>query len=227
MELIAHAGWSGEYVANTIPSLCRAAKAVDMIEIDLHICGSGEVVLFHDDTLERAADDPRPINEVPWEELREVPLFGTDERIPLLVNALEAIPADIGLNLEFKHSGLAAPVKELTAEYDHDLLVSSFHEDAIREVDELDWDVDTGYLFEAPEEAGVRTATNLDCEFIHPHFQCCLESDVVSEARKSDLGVNVWTVTERDVFESMEAQGVDGIIIDCDEILEGEETTTP
>lgn len=191
-----------------------------MIEVDLHVCGSGEVVLFHDDTLERTADDPRPIGEVPWGELRDITLFGTDEGIPLLEDALEAIPSNVGLNLEFKHSGLAATVKEITAEYGHDLIISSFHEEALREVNELDWAVDTGYLFEAPENAGVETALTLDCEFIHPHYLCCLDSNVISSAHEAGLDVNVWTVTDSSVMRSLENLGTDGVIIDCAQILE-------
>ncbi|MEZ5199328.1 MAG: glycerophosphodiester phosphodiesterase [Bacteroidales bacterium] len=52
MKIIGHRGAAGLEPENTLISFARALEAkVYMIEFDVHLCRTGEVVVIHDDTL--------------------------------------------------------------------------------------------------------------------------------------------------------------------------------
>ena len=49
LMLIAHRGYSDKYVDNSEESFREAIRSgFDMIELDINICKSGELVIFHD-----------------------------------------------------------------------------------------------------------------------------------------------------------------------------------
>jgi glycerophosphoryl diester phosphodiesterase len=56
MRLIAHRGFADVYPENTIAAVQKAAPRTDMIEIDVRRCNSGEIVVFHDPTLDDRTD---------------------------------------------------------------------------------------------------------------------------------------------------------------------------
>ena len=53
MVIIGHRGASGYEPENTLRSFAKAIElGVDMIEFDVHVCASGELVIIHDDTVD-------------------------------------------------------------------------------------------------------------------------------------------------------------------------------
>lgn len=61
MLLLAHRGASADAPENTLAAFQEAvAQGADGVELDAMVCGSGEVVVCHDETLERLAG-------LPWE----------------------------------------------------------------------------------------------------------------------------------------------------------------
>ncbi len=51
---IGHRGAKGHVAENTLPSVAKAMElGVDGIEIDIFLCKSGELVVFHDKKLDR------------------------------------------------------------------------------------------------------------------------------------------------------------------------------
>jgi len=84
----AHRGDSSKFTENTPLAIKSALDAgAEYIEIDIRLTSDGEVVVLHDETLERIWGIPRNINEVLWD---EVQLLGHGERrIPLLSEVLE------------------------------------------------------------------------------------------------------------------------------------------
>src|SRR5229473_3211699 len=87
----AHRGASHDAPENTLAAFTLAARqGADGIELDAQLCGSGEVVVFHDATLGRTTGHPGLLEETPWAALRKLdagarkgPAFA-GERIPLL-----------------------------------------------------------------------------------------------------------------------------------------------
>jgi len=136
MRILGHRGASADAPENTVPAFRLALEqGADGVELDVRLCGSGEVVVFHDETLERLAGRPGRVVQTPWSTLRTLQVVTPGGRapIPLLAEVLEALPRTAWVNVELKaDSGwlkLAARVGRLLLDGGHQshVVVSSFH----------------------------------------------------------------------------------------------------
>lgn len=112
--LCAHRGVMELLPENSLASLKEAVRlGAHMIEFDLRESGDGEIMVFHDKTLERMTDGTGLVMDFTAAELKKFrlrcPRTGalTEERIPTLREALGVLPRNIWLNLHLK----ARPVK--------------------------------------------------------------------------------------------------------------------
>ena len=56
-RIVAHRGDSANYPENTLPAFLSGVRmGIDVIETDVHITRDGEIVIWHDPTLERNTD---------------------------------------------------------------------------------------------------------------------------------------------------------------------------
>ena len=76
---------------NSIPAFRLAARAGYGVELDVHLSRDGQVVVFHDDTLERVCGVSGRVEDYTFQELQQFRLSGTEERIPLFSEVLEVI----------------------------------------------------------------------------------------------------------------------------------------
>lgn len=71
--VLAHRGDSARFPENTMPAFRSAVNMqVHLIETDVHLTADGQVVIWHDDTLERMSGDPRRLTQLTWKEIRKV-----------------------------------------------------------------------------------------------------------------------------------------------------------
>ena len=108
--IFAHRGASAHAPENTLAAFELAIRqGADAIELDAMLCASGEVVVIHDETLERTTDGQGLVSETPLEVLRQLdagsyfdPAFG-GQRIPTLEEVLESVGGRIYINIELKN----------------------------------------------------------------------------------------------------------------------------
>ncbi len=107
--VIAHRGDSANAPENTLAAFRKAvALGVDMIELDVHLTSDGCPVLMHDFDVDRCTNGHGPIARHPLAELQALDAGGwfspefSGERIPLLGEALETIPAPVQINMHLK-----------------------------------------------------------------------------------------------------------------------------
>ena len=217
MRLVAHRGFADQYPENTIRAFGAASEVADWVELDVRRCESGELVVFHDAGLERLTGASGRVAETPWETLQTLDVLDSGTEIPRLRDAFTAIPPAVGVNVELKERGLSADVLAVAEEFENDLVVSSFDAEALREVREADSSVSLAFI--TSEESGaVETALELGCEFLHPHFDACLDTDLVERAHDAGLEVNAWTVKTREEADALRAVGADGLIADSSDV---------
>ena len=215
MEVIGHRGCGGQYPENTIHAIEQSSRYLTTIEIDVRRCGTGELVVFHDETLDRLTDAEGRVAETAWERLSELEILDSGETVPLLSEMLGSFPGGVAAQVELKDTGLAADVYDVVSGTDVGVHVSSFIPEALAELGDLKWDATAGYLFEDDPDEGMATARELGCEYVHPHYELCLETDIVTKAHEADLGVIAWDGgVSADVIEAVREVGVDGITAD-------------
>lgn len=218
-DLIAHRGFAADHSENTLGAFRAAARTADAIEFDVRRCASGELVVFHDETLDRVTDRRGLLAETTFGTLRECEVLGSGESVPRLETVVDAVPESIGLHVEIKERGLADDAVRVLAAASNDVTISAFDARVLEAVTEANSRMSTAYLFADDPNSGITAATTLDCDYVHPHYRLVLDTDLLDRARDHGLGVNAWTVDDGSVGSRLSDCGVDGVIADSRDVL--------
>ncbi|MBD0830799.1 glycerophosphodiester phosphodiesterase [Aestuariibaculum sediminum] len=209
------------YVAeNTIESIQKALSFnIDGIEIDVHLCASGELVVFHDFTLDRMTNGT---GEISKHTLSELKVLNVNEqyKIPTLQEVLDLINKSCLLNIELKGKHTAAKTCEVIEYYVgekgwsyNDFIVSSFQHHELEDVCKLNKNIPLAVLTKANVAEAIEFAETIDAKIIHPNF-ALLTLENVNLAHQKGYKVNTWTVNDEETIARMKSYGVDGIISD-------------
>ena len=87
---------------NSLLAFRRAVDAGYGIELDIQLSQDGQVVVFHDDTLDRVCGVHGRVDEFSYAELSKMSLCGTAERIPLLTEVFEVMGGKAPMIIELK-----------------------------------------------------------------------------------------------------------------------------
>lgn len=138
---IAHRGYHDArngVIENTLGAAARAVEKGFSIEVDLLLSADEEIVVFHDDTLERLTEGSGRVDARTMAELRAIPMKGTDDRIPTLDDLLALVDGRVGLCLELKSEFPRQPddrlvrrVAERLAVYRGPVVTKSFDPDVV------------------------------------------------------------------------------------------------
>jgi len=222
--VVGHRGASARAPENSVEAFARArADGADGVELDVLRCGTGEVVVFHDDDLARLGGRPDRVDALSLADLRRARLAG-GARIPTLEEAFEACGPELLVNVELKAGraggarlqSLVEGVAEVLARTatSSRVLVSSFSPRAVRLWMRRAPAVPEALLFERAESLPLRrawAAAWLRPAALNPELVLCTPARV---ARWHALGyaVNVWTVDDEAAVRACRDMGVDGII---------------
>lgn len=119
-------------VENTLPAFEAARDAGYGMELDIQFSKDMQVVVFHDDDLQRLCGDPRKIWDVPLDELRALTLAGVPgARIPTFREVLDAVGGKAPLLIELKNGPfnrqLCEALVEIIKNYPSEYIVESFN----------------------------------------------------------------------------------------------------
>jgi len=212
MRCIAHRGFAGLYPENTLTAIEQAAPRADLIEVDVRRCGSGELVVHHDETVDRLTDESGRIGDFSAAELADLNVAGSGDGVPTVERVLEAVPPAVGLDLELKESGLVADARRLVDGIDNEVWLSSFDVPVV-ETATAETDLPTVLIVDDAAEAGIERAAGLDCAGLAPHWRL-VDFALLERAHRSDLSVYPWTIGDGERAENLAKMGVDGIIAD-------------
>nr|MDO8081350.1 glycerophosphodiester phosphodiesterase family protein [Candidatus Freyarchaeota archaeon] len=211
--LIAHRGASFYEPENTLRAVKRALDfGVDGVEIDVRSSIEGNIVVIHDDTVDRTTNGTGKVRDMSLVELRSLDA-GEGEKIPLLEEVLELVKDKALLVIELKINGIEERVLKIVEEYGalNNVLLTSFIHRSVKRVKELDPRVRTGVIFrEAPINPS-RLALDADAENLCA-FHKYITWEMVQNAHDHDLKIYAWTVDEPSTIENLIMLGVDGIV---------------
>ena len=216
---VGHRGAAGHEAENTLKSFRRAMElGADMVELDVHLCGSGELVVIHDETVDRTTDGTGEVAKMTLDEMRALDA-GKGERIPTLQEVIDLATGWMGINIELKGLGTAGPALEhiedaVAKGWERSgFHVSSFHLDELSAIRELSDDVRTGVLF-ALDDGGIMDFAERNGAYsLNPNHRM-ITPKFVARAHERGLKVFAWTVNEPEDIARMKGLEVDGIISD-------------
>ena len=222
---IGHRGAKAHIAENTLESIRKAMDfGVDGIEIDVHLCASGELIVFHDFTLDRMTDGTGEVAKQSLSALKNLKVNG-GFAIPTLEEVLDLIDAKCLVNIELKGKNTSHPACMVIKKYvDHknwsysDFIVSSFQHKELQDVFNMDKNVPLGVLTKANVEEAIEFAATIKAMAIHPNY-ALLTADNIEQTQKKGYKVYTWTVNDNDAILRMKNYGVDGIISDVPDRL--------
>ena len=240
-EVHGHRGAAGLAPENTLSSFRKAmALGVDALEMDLHVTRDGEVVVIHDETLDRTTDGQGSIADLTLEEIKRwdagrrfAPAF-QGERIPTLREVIELITASgnsrIRLDLEIKFGkgkeGTPEDFEERVLEvlrqagFVGRVNVISFHHPSLTKVKTLEPRIRTGLLEEGrqPPRDPVGLVRQYRADYYSPRFRQ-VTAAMVEALHQAGIPIVPWTVNEEADMRRLIALGIgtlagDGIATD-------------
>src|SRR5215470_9529657 len=108
MRILGHRGASADAPENTLPAFRLALEqGADGVELDARLCRSGEVVVFHDERLERLTGATGRVADTSWADLARLEVRAGSAgaapgRIPRLSDVLAVLPRTAFVNVELK-----------------------------------------------------------------------------------------------------------------------------
>ncbi|MFL9838283.1 glycerophosphodiester phosphodiesterase family protein [Flavobacterium sp. ST-75] len=222
---IGHRGAKAHVAENTLASFQYALDiGVNGLELDVHVCSTGELVVIHDFTVDRTTNGSGEVHKMTLAELKALTVEG-EYKIPTLEEVLELVGKKCFLNIELKGRHTAVPVSELMERYIaekgftyNDFIVSSFQREELMVMHDMNPNIHLGILTQASVTQAWRWAEEFSAKAIHPHFSLLTESNV-KKAQQAGYKVYTWTVNETEDIERMKLYEVDGIMSDYPERL--------
>ena len=220
MLKIGHRGAKGYEPENTLVSF---QKALDMqvngIELDVHLSADGELIVIHDETIDRTTNGKGFVNALSLRELKNFQIDGI-HKIPTLKEVFDLVNQDCFINIELKNYDTTEKVVSLIEKYvskkgwRYDrFLVSSFDWNALQQIRFLSDEIPIGVLTETNLDLALAFAKFIQAKSIHPHFHL-LTKENTAKMQEKGLQVFPWTINEVEDIQKIKTFNVNGIITD-------------
>ena len=231
---IAHRGASSVAPENTIFAYEKALEmGVTAVETDVFKTKDGEIVLSHDETIDRCSDGTGLIRDMTLEALRQYDYgawFGeafAGTQIPTLEEFLDAVKGAELILLEFKENenGIVPQTVEIVRERGMmgQVLFQSFDMQAMQDCKDYAPEAAIAFLYHAGSDddkaarkdpAGFCEKYRLDA--LHPNY-AAVTAKFARRCEEAGVPLRVWTVNKPVYMIGLGAQGIDGIITDVPE----------
>ncbi len=211
------------YAENTLAAYRRAISfGVDVIEIDLRGTRDGEVIILHDETLDRTTDGTGKVTDYTLAELKQLNA-GSGESIPTYAEVLDLVTdTGVKLLLDIKVSPVLDKEKvvRLTESHDAvlDVIVGVRTLDDLRQFRRLNPNIRTLGFIRRLEDIDDFVAGGVDIIRLWPEW---IRADQEIVGKVQGLGKPVWTTAAdapSEVLEELIRSGVNGILSDVPEV---------
>lgn len=217
MKIIAHRGASALAPENTLAAFQLALDhGADGIELDVMLSGDGQLIVIHDDTVDRTTNGTGKVGEMSLPELKTLDAGG-GEPLPTLQEVFERFGGKFLINVELKnYSSIFDRLPIAVAEHvkafglTDSVLISSFNPFNLPRFHRRVPEVKRG-LLTLPGKA--MTGFQRLCRFdaLHPFYED-VDAALVQTEHAKGRQVNVWTVDNPTEIKRLAALGVDMII---------------
>ncbi|WP_426486608.1 glycerophosphodiester phosphodiesterase [Flavobacterium sp. 2] len=220
MLKIAHRGAKAYEPENTLQAFQKALDLnSDGIELDVHLSADGNVIVIHDETIDKMTNGKGAVNSFSLQELKSFSI-AEKHQIPTLKEVFDVVNKKCFINIELKSAAALTKVVSLIDEYvsekgwnyEH-FIVSSFDWNALLEVHNLDSKIPIGVLTETDLNLALAFAETIKAKAIHPYYHL-LNRENVQEMQQKGFLVLPWTVNIEEDIQKIKSYNVNGIISD-------------
>lgn len=226
VKIFAHRGASAYAPENTLEAFRLAMEqGADGIELDVQMTKDGELVVIHDETIDRVSNGNGAVRDYTLEELKQFSVSNhfeqyPDVKIPTLREVLELVkPGTMEINIELKtgiywYPQIEQKVLELVKEegMEERIIYSSFNHYSVQKIRELSPEAETAYLIGDVMLDVADYTRNTGIKGFHPALFHVKMADFLKEYKESGIALRVWTVNDKDQIRWLIDEGVDAVI---------------
>jgi glycerophosphoryl diester phosphodiesterase len=227
-EVIAHRGYSAKFPENTMKAFREAENAnADGIELDVQLSKDGEVVVIHDEKLNRTTNGRGYVKDFTLEELKKIdagilfPELTEKQTIPTLKEVLTWLSTNsLTCNIElkngvFRYEGMEEKVIQLVREYhlSERIVLSSFNHYSIVFCYRHAPEIEIAPLLSEGLYMPWVYAASIQAKGYHPHYLAA-PNEVIAPSLESGIAVRPYTVNKEDEMERLFEIGCSAFITD-------------
>lgn len=220
-----HRGASGHAPENTLEAFKMAFDmGAEGVELDVHLSKDGELIVIHDETVDRTTDGKGTVADMSLKQLKALSAHNGMEqyrgvKIPTLQEVYELIKGtDKVINVEIKtderlYPGIEEKCLQAAREQgvEGQILYSSFNHDTLKNLKALDPTVKTGALYSKAISKVWDYVKQRGIEYIHPQWGNLFIPGLIHACKHNGIGINPWTVNKAWVMKHCLRHGI-GII---------------
>ncbi len=232
--IIAHRGGSHEVPENTMAAFRHAIDlGMKLVELDVQMTLDGELVVIHDETVDRTTEGSGMVGGFTFEEIRKLdagshfdPKYA-GEKIPALREVLELCASEgVGVVVEIKDPNLypgledkvVALIGEMWLRGAENIWCISFDHEAIRRIRQLDATIPLGYLY-MPDQTDFAQPDDTIQAYCPYYVTALQHPEQVAKAHEMGKLVLVYTVNTEAELRALANSGIDGMVTDEPSVL--------
>lgn len=216
-RLIAHRGLHKNKIIpeNSMLAFKAAIEKNYAIEFDINITKDNQIVVFHDDDLNRLCNKKENIEDVSYDFLKDLNLYESNEKIPLLKELLDEVAGKIPLIIEIKkhkNIGLLENILlEMLKEYKGEYFICSFEKDILLWLEKNKPKEIRGLIFES---LPIKFKKYEKIAFLYKYFKSkadfisledkLIDSSIYDFCKKKELDIVVWTIKDKKSFQNID-----------------------
>lgn len=204
MKIWAHRGCSQRYPENTLLAFEKAIelKKITGIELDIQLTKDGEIVVIHDERVDRTTESIGFVRDYTLAELKKLHIYADinpSQQIPTIDEVFDLIEprlkTGMKLNIELKNSVYSYPgMEEKIIELVHkrglekSIVYSSFYAKSLAKVRELDEEAEIGILDSKVSDCLYKLKGGCGAQALHPYWK----GMDLSKENLDGITVRVW-----------------------------------
>lgn len=216
-RFIAHRGLHKNKIIpeNSMLAFKAAIEKNYAIEFDINITKDNQIVVFHDDDLNRLCNKKENIEDVSYDFLKDLNLYESNEKIPLLKELLDEVAGKIPLIIEIKkhkNIGLLENILlEMLKEYKGEYFICSFEKDILLWLEKNKPKEIRGLIFGS---LPIKFKKYEKIAFLYKYFKSkadfisledkLIDSSIYDFCKKKKLDILVWTIKDKKSFQNID-----------------------
>ncbi|EPH99076.1 MULTISPECIES: glycerophosphodiester phosphodiesterase family protein [unclassified Enterococcus] len=231
IQIYAHRGSSGTHPENTLPAFAEAVRVgADAVELDVHLSKDQELIVMHDEEVDRTTNGKGLIREKTLAEIKQLNAGSwfdknSSARVPTLKETFDLFLQKnyrgmvmIELKTDkFQYPQIEEKVAELAASRDWPFQHSycSFNQASLEKMAELEPGIQLDLLMRDSKKKPAIAQELSYIEGLHPHYQWVLDNP--DAAKDFSKALRVWTVDDEALLKEVLGWAINGVITDYPE----------
>lgn len=221
IKVLGHRGAPALEPENTLRSFKKAIElGVDQIELDVRFSKEGELMVIHDEKLNRTINGKGFVRDFTLAELKKLDA-GKGEKIPTLQEVIELVrDKDVFLQIELKELNMERHVLDLIQKnnFEEKVMIISFLHKELRKIKELNSKIKTGILIGRRFIDPLKRLREVKADAVSMRHTL-VSKRLVEKLHQNNIELTVWVVNELKDVRRMVDLGVDIIGTDKPDLV--------